>query len=292
MPDSFSRLQGLPKDKASLAHAYIIEGQDAFALMEVADGLSQSILCRQTHTLNEGGCGQCQSCQLFDADTHPDLKRLGLESNAIGVDEIRQVSQFLEKTSQLSGAQVVVLNRVESMTENAANALLKTLEEPTAHSYLILLTESKHRLMATIRSRCQLLHLMPRTRDEIKQAYPELPDYVLGYSNHATSLLDTWREDGTIDRLAAVYQAFMLWLKRQSGETKLAQICLDELVNSDFVRYLLERRVRQLLLKGGYHAPQAMKALSNFASEQRQVKGQNKSLALVALLQELAPLVR
>ena len=124
MDNWHSKLTGLANSKALLAHSYIIEGSDLKIREEVAQAFSQYLLCSNSNNVAVPSCGVCQSCTLFEAGTHPDLLKIGMKEQTIGVDEMRSVSSFLEKTSQLSGNQVVSIDFVENMTENAANASL------------------------------------------------------------------------------------------------------------------------------------------------------------------------
>lgn len=114
-----------------------------------------------------GACGQCEQCQWLLAGTHPDLlvlpasSALGadVEVQNIKIEDVRQLQEFAQVTS--SGARVIVLDRAESLTMAAANALLKTLEEPRAGVFLLLISDYPAKLLPTIKSRVQLLPLSP-----------------------------------------------------------------------------------------------------------------------------------
>jgi DNA polymerase-3 subunit delta' len=104
-------------------------------------------------------CGVCRDCRRVEAGEHPDFTRVGLLEDAkrIGVDQIRELSERLTLTSHGQGATVALIEPAEAMNANAANALLKTLEEPRAGVTLILVSDSPSRLPATVQSRCQRL---------------------------------------------------------------------------------------------------------------------------------------
>jgi DNA polymerase-3 subunit delta' len=118
-------------------------------------------------------CGRCKSCLLFDASTHPDFYLVdyltdskGKQKASIGIDQIRQLTHKLTETSQLNGWKVGLIRSVTDMTTGAFNALLKTLEEPSDKTVLLLLTDHLQRVPATIKSRCQIMQ--PKSsRDEI-----------------------------------------------------------------------------------------------------------------------------
>ena len=105
-------------------------------------------------------CGKCQGCQLFSASSHPDFHQV-MSEKQIGVDAIREAINKLVGTAQLSGNKVLVIHDANRMTDSAANALLKTLEEPTKHTYLILQCDSLQGMLPTILSRCEKVNLNP-----------------------------------------------------------------------------------------------------------------------------------
>ncbi|MDO6446054.1 DNA polymerase III subunit delta' [Colwellia sp. 1_MG-2023] len=159
----------------SLPHALIISGAHGAGKSELARWLSNTLLCQTLHTeplqnlegVADIPCRQCKSCNLYQQQTHPDHLNIELTTSSIGVDQIRNVSRFFEKTAQLATNQVVIIENAESMTESAANALLKTLEEPTNNSFIILLVNDEQRLLPTIISRCRHIQLKPPTGNEL-----------------------------------------------------------------------------------------------------------------------------
>ncbi|MFT6330086.1 MAG: DNA polymerase-3 subunit delta' [Bermanella sp.] len=107
------------------------------------------------HKTAQEACGTCKSCLLIDAGSHPDLHVITTDKSQIGIDAIRQTIAKVTQTSQLSGNKVVIISQIELMSESASNALLKTLEEPTPNTYLLMTTNESQRLLATILSRCE-----------------------------------------------------------------------------------------------------------------------------------------
>jgi DNA polymerase-3 subunit delta' len=98
---------------------------------------------------------------LIQAATHPDIVDVGLEekSKQIKVEQIRAIIDFVGKTPQMGGMKIVVIEPAEQLNLNAANALLKCLEEPAGHTLIILISHAPSRLLPTIRSRCQSIIL-------------------------------------------------------------------------------------------------------------------------------------
>lgn len=158
-------LQSYQQDR--LAHALLITGQSGIGKHLLAERLAAFLLCEQA---GDGGeaCGQCRACAWLQAGTHPDLLSLNPEEpgKAIKIDQVRALSVELGMTSHAGRYKIAVIEPADAMNVNAANSLLKTLEEPTASTLLILLTASPGRLPATIRSRCQRLQVDAPSREQ------------------------------------------------------------------------------------------------------------------------------
>ncbi|MGN2612263.1 DNA polymerase III subunit delta' [Aliivibrio fischeri] len=105
-------------------------------------------------------CGFCHSCELIKSQTHPDLHWIKpeTEGKSISVEQIRQCNSWALESSQFNAKRVIIIDPAEKMTESAANALLKTLEAPPKNCQFVLLADSPHQLLPTIRSRCQVWH--------------------------------------------------------------------------------------------------------------------------------------
>lgn len=138
-----------------LPHALLISGHTGIGKNEFVLALAHWLLCHQPQVLRP--CGQCRSCQLLSSNSHPDLVVLQPEEagKPIKVDQIRELTQFLHATAQQGGCRLVIMEPAEAMNISAANALLKSLEEPGQNTYLLLVSHQPGQLMPTIRSRCQ-----------------------------------------------------------------------------------------------------------------------------------------
>lgn len=145
-------------DGVRFPHALLLTGQAGVGKRHFANSLANYLLCQ--HPVSHLPCGRCRHCELIQADTHPDKMTVGLVDNAkqIKIDQIRQLSSIV-KTAQLGGRKVIVLEPLEFLNINAANALLKNLEEPPADTHFILVADVLNQVMATIISRCQLMYL-------------------------------------------------------------------------------------------------------------------------------------
>jgi len=146
-----------------MAHAILITADFGCGKFEFASNLSQRLLCVNQNLL-EPACGQCKSCLLFAAQTHPDfyliqqlIDNKGKQKRSIGIEQIRLLTDKLADTAQLGGWRIALIASVSAMTTAAYNALLKTLEEPGRNTLLLLLADNAQRVPATIRSRCQVV---------------------------------------------------------------------------------------------------------------------------------------
>lgn len=145
----------------TLPHALLVVGGTGLGKLDFAIQLAHVLLCKNRGTQESllCACGSCRACRLLAAGTHPDYYPVfpEQEGKAITVDRVRQITQFFTLTSQYAGHKIVIVSPAESMNKFSANSLLKTLEEPTAGALLILVTSRPSRLLATIRSRCQIV---------------------------------------------------------------------------------------------------------------------------------------
>src|SRR3989338_1024053 len=140
-----------------LSHAYLFTGMPGLGKTDLAITFATYLLCDNKQ---RGACGQCRSCQWMRAKTHPDFLLIQPQekNHAVKIDQIREINQRVSKTPQCGGYQVVVISPADSMPIAAANALLKTLEEPVGQVIFFLIHDQQHILPATIPSRCQTIY--------------------------------------------------------------------------------------------------------------------------------------
>ncbi|MEJ5077841.1 DNA polymerase III subunit delta' [Erwinia sp. MYb535] len=142
-------------------HALLIQALEGMGDDALIWGISRWLMCKRPDGLKS--CGECHACQLMLAGTHPDWYRLEAEKgkSSLGIDAVRSVTEKLYHHAQQGGAKVVWLPDAGQLTEAAANALLKTLEEPPKNTWFLLSSREPSRLLPTLRSRCLLWHLAP-----------------------------------------------------------------------------------------------------------------------------------
>ncbi len=162
----------LASRRQSLPHALLLHGRAGLGKTDFAMALAQSLLC-DAPLENGEACGQCPACGWFAAGNHPDFRWVSLQEEdatdedvasdakgkkpptQIGVDAIRALSGFMTTSTHRQGMRIVVIAPADALNVNAANALLKTLEEPLQGTLMMLVSDEPGRLPATIRSRCQ-----------------------------------------------------------------------------------------------------------------------------------------
>jgi hypothetical protein len=138
------------------SHAYLFLGTANQENEEAIQGLAQTLLCLGEA---EKPCGNCRACRLLTGSNHPDFRVIAPEGGKIKLEEIQQLCYDAVLNPYLSPCKVYFINKIEALTEVAANAFLKTLEEPPPAVYFLALAEQEQGVLSTIRSRMQRVQL-------------------------------------------------------------------------------------------------------------------------------------
>ena len=170
------------RTSSHIPHAILLTGENGIGKLALANKMAKSLLCMQPNikTGRFEACNTCQSCKTYDSGANPDYTSVSLlqDKQQIGVDQIRELSEFLNYSRSFNTYRVVLLNPVERMNTNAANSLLKSLEEPASNTVLILIASQLSKILPTIKSRCQILSLATPTKSQslewLKLNVPEL----------------------------------------------------------------------------------------------------------------------
>lgn len=152
-------------------HALLLCGAPGMGKAIFAQRLAEMLLCNHPQTEGQA-CGHCKPCHLLRAKTHPDLLLVqpAEVGKQIAIDQIRSLIQFSTLTSNYGHYQIIIVNPAEAMNRNAANSLLKLLEEPPSSTLIMLISHQPMALLATIRSRCQRLDFS-RPDHQVTQAW-------------------------------------------------------------------------------------------------------------------------
>jgi DNA polymerase-3 subunit delta' len=155
-----------------LPHALLFSGDEDCGHEAFIRSVAKSLLCLSPDLAHNGqACGKCRSCRVFSANAHPDfsLVEAPADKQVISVDQIRALNRFLELSCSYSPVRVALIREADRMNVNAANSLLKSLEEPSAHTHILLFSSRSSVLLPTIRSRCQQIRLpLPESGAAIK----------------------------------------------------------------------------------------------------------------------------
>lgn len=196
-------------EKQRTAHAYLITGPLRGGTMLVAQDMARRILCEK----DQQGCGKCASCRKVDGRSHPDYIWIEprMKSRQISIAEIRELQSMVHQTSYMGAWKVCVVAGADRMAAPAANALLKSLEEPPPRCIFILLAENPQYLLPTIISRCHRLELTTQIDPSAYEWYGKLMDILQKSAS------------GTVARMAVSYGLVALLKDIKSGIEAMLQ---------------------------------------------------------------------
>jgi DNA polymerase-3 subunit delta' len=283
---SFKQL-GNRIEKTKLHHALLIQGPSGLGKSSFALQLGQLLLCKARQGVMV--CGQCQSCLLNTATTHPDLHVVESDKQ-IGVDQIRDAIKKLTSSAHMSGAKVLIIYDAHTMTESSTNALLKTLEEPTANTFLLLTTDKPERLLPTIKSRCEKLALPLPTLDStlawVKTQHEGDIDinFARLFSSRPLALLAELQEEQKF-----TYEIFSAGLDALlQKQTSAMQLAMDWHDSADKVLKWTQYWARQQCIEQISETVWQLNLQATKVTRQLRNPGVNKTLVLTELLDKLA----
>jgi len=171
--------------RGRVAHAYLFVGPDGIGKRLVAQRIAQCLFCQRVPDDQLDACGTCPGCKQVLAGTHPDLLTIGRPPGKrdlpieliLGPEENRGREGLLHDLSlhpMSATRRIAIIDDADTMNEESANALLKTLEEPPSGAILFLISPSLEALLPTIRSRCQKIQFAPLTDDELSSLVVQL----------------------------------------------------------------------------------------------------------------------
>jgi DNA polymerase-3 subunit delta' len=289
-----------------------VQGAEGLGKRSFAAWLGAAVLCEKSNASELNVCGSCASCALIKAGSHPDFHWIAPEEDKqqLSVDQVRAACEKLSKTSFRQGYKVAILEPAHQMTPGAANSVLKTLEEPSPNSLLVLLTSRPSGLLPTVRSRCQKLTIArPSTADAMawlqqetgKTVSPALLEFsggaplrALEYAGGAFDALNQHMQKSLRDLLsgdADVTQVATEWEKDAQKEGLIDRLIWLDLWLSAVARVAIAGTDERVTFPGGpAHLPSLprtlnISALYGMVDRTRALKAQ---LARTALQRELA----
>ncbi len=148
-------------------HAYLFEGPEGIGKDTVAQALLARLACLDAAPQAADACGACRSCAALLRGEHPDLVRLARDGATIKIDQVRSALGRLRFDPVLGRVKGLLVESADLLREEAANALLKTLEEPPSRTVFVLVSSKPQLLLETIRSRCQVLRFSDLSPDDV-----------------------------------------------------------------------------------------------------------------------------
>lgn len=274
----WQRLVGY-RQRERLPHALLVTGPAGIGKLELARNFVNYVLCRSPEA--NAPCSRCDACVQWRAGTYPDFREITLEEDDKGklrqrivVDQIRELSAEIGLTARQGGWKVALIQPADAMNVNAANSLLKTLEEPPKQSLLVLVTSRPAALPATIRSRCQQLAIpLPEpgvALEWLQQEQVQNAEAALAYAGNAPLRAQALAESGFLARRADYLKRVAAVHQRGASAVSVAAELEDEQTGFvvDFLDALTEDlvRLRQLPEEGArLHNPDLRKSLKTLA---------------------------
>jgi DNA polymerase-3 subunit delta' len=151
------------EESQEMTHAWIFTGPPGSGRSSAAIAFAQSLICKSN------GCGSCNDCITAKSGAHPDVEILRSEGLSIKIDEVRELLTRTAWAPSMGGWRVVVMEDADRLTESAANALLKAIEEPGLRTVWLLCAPTLHDILPTIRSRCRHIQLHTPSNHEVSQ---------------------------------------------------------------------------------------------------------------------------
>ncbi len=180
------------RENERLPPAFLFSGPSGVGKKLVARGWAQGLLCQEKIK----PCGKCSSCLRVETSHHSDLHIVSNSDSAnIKIEQIRQLQNSLALRAFEGHSKIAIIDQAHSMTNQGANSLLKTLEEPPAHCYFILVTSNKGALPITIQSRCQNIMFGSLGRSEISQIVSTAEDWALRLSQGRVDLAQQFTDE-------------------------------------------------------------------------------------------------
>ena len=167
-----------------VSHSYLFVGKSGIGKKMIAKEFAKAILCLGDNKY----CDNCKSCLEFDGQNNPDFFIVEPDGNTIKIDQIRNMQKGVQEKPIISRSKVYIIDNADFMTKEAQNALLKTLEEPPEFVTIILIGENENEFLATIKSRCMIIHFNSISDSEMEKYLQE------NYNMNVTSnMLDVFQ---------------------------------------------------------------------------------------------------
>jgi len=234
-----------------LPHAILVTGSEGLGLDSFVLAMAQYRLCLSP--VDAIACGKCKSCLLLNASSHPDLLIIEPQSDSgqLVVDQIREINGFVSQTPSQGKAKCIVIRPAHAMNLNAANALLKNLEEPAGETFFALGSTQAGRLLPTIRSRCRNMGLvLPSTHEATawlqNQGVQKVEEYLTASGGLPVKARD-WFVEGKLEERQKLLESLTALTERRANIAATVKVwsASDALDFIEVAMVWIESRIRQ-----------------------------------------------
>lgn len=221
----------------SVAHSYIFSGQYGIGKKQIATAFAKMILCLNK---DKAPCTECKSCLELENDNNPDFNVIKPDGK-IKIDQIRRMLEKVYEKPIISDKKVYIIDDAETMTVEAQNCLLKTLEEPPEYIVIILITSNESNLINTIKSRCLKLTFNPLNKDELKKCLEGNFDF----QNISETMLENF--EGSVGKALKVKDKQELYSNIETTLSNLNCNSVIELINNATEIYKGKENINEIL---------------------------------------------
>ena len=258
-PDQFDRFVRI-LEQDQLNHAYLFSG--FFGNLEMAQFLAKSLFC--TDKVGVLPCEKCRNCKLIEQEEFPDVTLIKPVNQVIKTERIRELVGQFSQAGIESQQQVFIIEQAEKMYPNAANSLLKVIEEPQSEVYIFFLTSDEEKILPTIRSRTQIFHFKKQEEKLIHQleqaGLVKKKATLLAQFSQSQAEADKLVNQASFWTIVNESERLLTWLLAKKKESylqvaKLASLADDKEKQDQVLRILevlcgqdlLQARIRQIL---------------------------------------------
>ena len=240
----------------SVSHGYMFLGISGIGKFLFAKEFAKAILCDE-----KTGCNKCKSCIEFDSLNNPDFKVIEPEENSIKIEQIRKMNNKIYEKPIISKRKVYIINNADSMTLDAQNCLLKTLEEPPEYAVIILVGTNENIFLNTIRSRCVKINFNKIDDEELKNILINKYDY----SNVSENMLKLF--SGSLEKAINLKDKEDIYIEIEKIFNNIENVNIIDLLNNketitknkeeimnilEYINVLFFDKLKQANNKNGY----------------------------------------
>jgi len=251
--ERFSKL--VNKDR--LAHAYLFVGPKGVGKIETAKDVAKFIICEQNNKKTmSGACGQCSSCLKVDRGNHPDIYYVNSNyGETIKVEEIRSLINWMQMRPFEALKKIVIMQNIENLTLAGANAILKTLEEPSTSNVMLLTTSVPEQILGTVKSRCHAVYFSPLSQKKLAMHLRETcgldedsAHFLAFFSEGSAGKAEDFNAEKVHD---TKNKAINYFISSKSDEGYMKKILIDKAKTKETLDILLSWLRDIMLLKAG-----------------------------------------